>query len=379
MGIVSPRWAPFAELRPPQAFRHSQELALDAFETDRRHRRSSTHLVAPPGSGKTVVGLEIVRRLDRPALVLAPTTTIAEQWMRTVSLFTETPSAFVGAGGPLHVLTYQSLCQTTDPAGALRDAAIDRLASERLVLTETERQALGNRMRQTPSARDARDIASRVASLKREAARDGDVSELLAPTARARVDELVGHGIGTVVLDECHHLASMWGYLVRALISRLPGEVHVVGLTATSPAELSAEDAEVYARLLGPVDFEVPTPAVVRDGHLAPYQELAWFTAPLQSEHEWLAERHLRFAELLDHLHSPGPRRGGASRVRAVGDRPHPLRRRRHRDGARRLRGAGGAAARPRSGGAALLKHGWPRAARRRPARRGLARAPDAR
>ena len=297
----------FAELRPPQAFRHSQELALDAFETDRRHRRSSTHLVAPPGSGKTVVGLEIVRRLDRPALVLAPTTTIAEQWMRTVSLFTETPSAFVGAGGPLHVLTYQSLCQTTDPAGALRDAAIDRLASERLVLTETERQALGNRMRQTPSARDARDIASRVASLKREAARDGDVSELLAPTARARVDELVGHGIGTVVLDECHHLASMWGYLVRALISCLPGEVHVVGLTATSPAELSAEDAEVYARLLGPVDFEVPTPAVVRDGHLAPYQELAWFTAPLQSEHEWLAERHLRFAELLDHLHSPAP------------------------------------------------------------------------
>ena len=47
---------------------------------------------------------------------------------------------------------------------------------------------------------------------------------------------------------------------------------------------------------------------MVRDGHLAPYQELAWFTAPLQSEHDWLAERHLRFAELLDHLHSSVPR-----------------------------------------------------------------------
>lgn len=297
----------FAELRPPQAFRHSQELALDAFETDRRSRRTSTHLVAPPGSGKTVVGLEIARRLDRPALVLAPTTTIAEQWERAVALFTETPSAFVGADGPLHVLTYQSLCQTTDPAGVLRDAAIDRLAGERPALSEAERRALRDRLRQAPSAREGRDIASCVASLKRDAARDGDVSELLSAPARARVDELVRRGVETVVLDECHHLASMWGYLVAALIARLPGEVHVVGLTATAPAELSADDAEVYATLLGPVDFEVPTPAVVRDGHLAPYQELAWFTAPLHSEYDWLAERHLRFAELIDHLHAPAP------------------------------------------------------------------------
>ncbi|CAA9475391.1 MAG: hypothetical protein AVDCRST_MAG53-260 [uncultured Solirubrobacteraceae bacterium] len=296
-----------ADLRPPRAFRHAQELALDAFEADRRSRRTSTHLVAPPGSGKTVVGLEIARRLDRPVLVLAPTTTIAEQWERAVALFTQTPSALVGPDGPLHVLTYQSLCQTTDPAGALRDAAIDRLAGERLGLTDAERRTLRDRLRHAPSAREGRDIASRVASLKRDAARDGDISGLLSATARARVDELVRRGIGTVVLDECHHLASMWGYLVAALIARLPGDVHVIGLTATAPAELAADDAEVYARLLGPVDFEIPTPAVVRDGHLAPYQELAWFTAPLQSEYDWLAERHVRFAELLDHLHTPAP------------------------------------------------------------------------
>ena len=131
-----------ADLRPPRAFRHAQELALDAFEADRRSRRTSTHLVAPPGSGKTVVGLEIARRLDRPVLVLAPTTTIAEQWERAVALFMQTPSALVGPDGPLHVLTYQSLCQTTDPAGALRDAAIDRLAGERLGLTDAERRTL---------------------------------------------------------------------------------------------------------------------------------------------------------------------------------------------------------------------------------------------
>jgi hypothetical protein len=47
----------------------------------------------------------------------------------------------------------------------------------------------------------------------------------------------------------------------------------------------------------------VPTPAVVRDGHLAPYQELAWLTEPLDSERAWLAEHDTRFKELITTLH----------------------------------------------------------------------------
>jgi superfamily II DNA or RNA helicase len=97
------------------------------------------------------------------------------------------------------------------------------------------------------------------------------------------VDRLRALGVRTVVLDECHHLASLWDYVVRAVLDELDDEVHVIGLTATPPGELGGEEAELYAALLGPVDFTVPTPAVVRDGHLAPYQELAWLTEPLAS------------------------------------------------------------------------------------------------
>ena len=78
--------------------------------------------------------------------------------------------------------------------------------------------------------------------------------------------------------------------------------VHVVGLTATPPDELTTEEAELYAALLGPVDFQVPTPAVVRDGHLAPYQELAWLTEPLDGEQRWLDEHETRFRELVTAL-----------------------------------------------------------------------------
>src|SRR5215470_17699934 len=46
------------------------------------------HVVAAPGSGKTVLGLEVLRRIDAPTLVLAPTITIRDQWVqRLVELF----------------------------------------------------------------------------------------------------------------------------------------------------------------------------------------------------------------------------------------------------------------------------------------------------
>jgi len=36
------------------------------------------HIIAAPGSGKTVLGLEVVRRLNRPTLILAPTVAIRD-------------------------------------------------------------------------------------------------------------------------------------------------------------------------------------------------------------------------------------------------------------------------------------------------------------
>ena len=66
-------------------WRRYQSLALEAFERDIEHGRRCTHIVAPPGSGKTLLGLEIVRRLGRPALVLAPNTAIQGQWLRAAA------------------------------------------------------------------------------------------------------------------------------------------------------------------------------------------------------------------------------------------------------------------------------------------------------
>ncbi len=297
-------------LRFHGTWRHYQDLALEAFERDRATGHRSTHLVAPPGSGKTLLGFEILRRLGRPALVLAPNSAIQQQWTAAGAAFGAPPGLVADRpGAQVTCLTYQALAQLEDPGSALRDAAEARWAEERAQATGEPAAAVAAAAATWTGAaarRRAQELSRIVAGLKREIARGGHgevrLGDLLAPGARGRVDALRAAGLGTIVLDECHHLASLWGYVVRAVLEELGDDVHVVGLTATPPDELTTEEAELYAALLGPVDFQVPTPAVVRDGHLAPYQELAWLTEPLPGETAWLDEHEIRFRELVTGL-----------------------------------------------------------------------------
>jgi superfamily II DNA or RNA helicase len=267
-------------------------------------------VVAPPGSGKTLLGVEVIRRLGAPALVLAPNTAVQAQWPRAVARFGGADVVSTSPGAFITCLTYQSLCRVDDPDGVLAEAAAHRWAVERAAaLGEDPAAVAADAETWTGAAarRRAGELARITAALKRSVARGEHdsltLSDLLTPGARERIAALRDAGVGTVVLDECHHLASLWGYLVQAVLAELGDEVRVVGLTATPPAELTSEEAELYETLLGPVDFTVPTPAVVRDGFLAPFQELAWFTEPLQSEQRWLAEHDVRFAELVTQLH----------------------------------------------------------------------------
>src|SRR5256885_7686931 len=300
-------------LRFPGEWRRYQELALEAFEVDRHQGRRRTHIVAPPGSGKTLLGMEIVRRLGKRALVLVPNSAIQAQWLRTASAFgAEAGLAAADAGAGVACLTYQALARLDDPAVALGDLAERRWALDRAKSTGQTREAVEREAAAwtgEATARRKREIAHITASLKREIARaqhgDLKLANLLSNGARERLDLLRRNRVGTVVLDECHHLASLWGYVVRAAVEEL-GDVHHVGLTATPPDELTKDEAELYGALLGPVDFTVPTPAVVRERFLAPYQELAWLTPLLETERARLAEHDVRFQELIATLHDDG-------------------------------------------------------------------------
>jgi len=252
-------------------FRTYQNLALDAFERARAASRRRTYVAMPPGSGKTVIGLEIARRLGHPTLVLGPNTAIQSQWLKQWSDFQPQlvpASPDPDLSSPLTVLTYQQIC------------VLDR---------DVDGDIAGS---------DATDRARRRRLIARGGRRK-EVLGLLHPNGRAIVDRIAAGGASTIVLDECHHLLELWGHLVEAVLDEIGKDAFVVGLTATPPGDMEAAEAQLYERLFGHADFEVVTPAVVKEGHLAPYQELAYFTRPLPHEEEYVADQQRRFDDLL--------------------------------------------------------------------------------
>jgi superfamily II DNA or RNA helicase len=108
-------------------FRKYQRQILDQVETseaiDSKH-----HIVAPPGSGKTIVGLELIRRFDEPAVVFAPTATIQQQWCEEVGLFTDGPMSDLvsrepGRFAPINIYTYQLISAPGESRELLREPA----------------------------------------------------------------------------------------------------------------------------------------------------------------------------------------------------------------------------------------------------------------
>lgn len=271
------------------AFRHYQELALASFERARMAGDRHIYLTMPPGSGKTLLGLEIGRRIGRPIVAFAPTTAIqaqwAEQWSESFApslagAATEghrVRDLGVGRDGLL-ALTYQSIAVLDTDADEDDDAGIDDRPTER--------------------ARQRRLIA-----------RGGDpdaVLGLLHPNGRAILDALGGLGPITLILDECHHLLRLWGHVLEAVVARIDPASVVLGLTATPPTDLGAREAGLHRALFGGVaDFEVVAPAVVKDGFLAPYQELALLVPPLEAEARFIDQEHERFERLRAEVMDP--------------------------------------------------------------------------
>ena len=246
-----------------------QVRALAALDRDVARGDRATYLVVPPGGGKTLIGLEAARRLGRPTVVLCPNTAIQAQWMAQWQA-SFGPDAVPATARrelptPLTVLTYQALC-TLGAAG------------------NGEEEAGHPAPRTRPAA-------------------DGVLS-LLHPNGRALIARLQAGGPWTLVLDECHHLLELWGRLLQAVVGQLEAP-RIVGLTATPPHLMTAEQAVLHRALFGAVDLEVSAPALVREGLLAPYQELAFLTRPSPAEADYIHGESLRFAELRAGLLDP--------------------------------------------------------------------------
>lgn len=239
--------------RPWRTYQARVLERLDTYLEDRR-----LHLVAAPGSGKTVLGLEIIRRIDRRTLVLAPTITIRNQWIeRLIDLFMpegakpdwistdlRKPAAFT-------VATYQALhalyCGNHDSESEAEEAT-------------------------------APDSAAKVNNEEKVEKHDAPLPESLR-TGNFR----------TLVVDEAHHLRAEWWKTLTAFCDELE-QPTIVALTATPPYDVSFFEWQRYEELCGPVDTEVSVPELVLQGDLCPHQDYVFFSVPAPQEQKTLAD-----------------------------------------------------------------------------------------
>ena len=298
------RTLPLASWRYQGTLRTYQRDVLDRVPVE---PGDPVHVVAPPGAGKTLLGLLLAGRHGARALVLAPTATIRSQWARSASALhgDATVSEDPDRPGDLTALTYQML-SVLDTGSPLTDLAT---ADWRRELVDGGRDDAAaarwiDDLRTSNPAAFRKGVRRRSRAIRKRLAREDPerLAEALHPNARALVDRLVAHGVETVVLDECHHLLDHWALVVAYLLGRIRAsgrEPVVIGLTATLPSTDDRDAHDTYTALLGDVDHEVPTPAVVKEGNLAPYRDHVWFVEPTPDELAFLRDHERRLAALI--------------------------------------------------------------------------------
>ncbi|MDR1189251.1 MAG: DEAD/DEAH box helicase family protein [Bifidobacteriaceae bacterium] len=240
------------------------------------------HVVAAPGSGKTVLGLELIRRLGAPALILSPTVVIAHQWGERFRDFFLPPNE-----------------------------ALDAYVSERLdrpaVLTSVTYQALhaamtGRKAQPEPDAADPaweqEDGQRPAGQAVPDAPEGGRAFDLLA-TLRAA-------GVRTICLDEAHHLRREWQKALESLLAQMEGEVQIIALTATPPLDAERAQWDRYASLCGPIDAEIFVHELVREGTLCPHQDYIYLNYPTEPELRAIADHRRRIDGFLQRLVGEG-------------------------------------------------------------------------
>lgn len=256
--MVAPETQPQPSWRFAGTFRPYQQRILERFDDLKQDHR--IHVVAAPGSGKTILGLELICRLGKPALILAPTITIRDQWIdRFAAHFQHN-----GASNP------REWCSTS-----LHNPAF---------LTVITYQALYSAYTQALDEETGEDFA------------DLDILDAV-------------RDIGTVCLDEAHHLRSQWHRALTAFMEQLGRRKAVpntIALTATPPYDSTPSEWQRYEQLCGPIDEEIFAPELVAAGNLCPHQDYVYVTKPSQEEEQEIAELRRRGNEVLVDLQRQG-------------------------------------------------------------------------
>lgn len=223
-------------------WRNYQKQVLDKFQEYQAD--GHVHLVAAPGSGKTTIGIELIARFDKPALVLVPTVTIREQWVDRIR------QAFLEDEDQVTNLVSQNLKDMEQ-------------------ITIATYQAFHSAMQQVQSQED-----------------NGEVEDYVGFDLLARLKE---RGVETLCLDECHHLRNEWWKSLEDFRKNYQ-QLQVISLTATPPYDSEPELWDRYLQMCGEIDQEITVPELVKEETLCPHQDFVYICFPTKEEDKRLEE-----------------------------------------------------------------------------------------
>ena len=253
--------APTEAMKFRWPWRPYQQRVLEEIEQHLEDQK--LHIVAAPGSGKTILGLEVFRRLGQPTVILSPTIIIRDQWVARLADFLPSSKSDV-------------------PQWASTDLSAPAF------LTSITYQALHTRYREAQSQIED----------ERTAEETGDL--INAPSEKELRDDIKRFqeaGVGTLILDEAHHLRQAWWKALLRLVNQL-SNITLVSLTATPPFDVVGGEWDRYESLCGPIDAEISVPELVRTGTLCPHQDYVYVVkaekeAAGVKQYDWLVQELL--------------------------------------------------------------------------------------
>ena len=224
------------------------------------------HLVAAPGSGKTTLGIEFIRRNSKPALILVPTVTIRQQWVDRIR------EAFLDDE-------------------SLADKMISQNLKQPKTITVATYQALHsavNRLEGDAEVEDTDDVVE---------------NEYFDFKGVDIVGLFEDANLGTLCLDECHHLRNEWWKSLE-IFRKSFADMNVISLTATPPYEGEPALWDRYVAMCGEIDEEITVPELVKEGSLCPHQDYVYFSFPTKEEEKQLDQFSTQKRTFLKNLSS---------------------------------------------------------------------------
>ena len=272
-------------------FYHFQNEILDKFESELARWDKKIHIVAPPGSGKTIMLIEMINRLIKKwvswnVLILVPNVTLQYQWKEQIQdnfleeneKIDELISTDRNIIKKINILTYQSISQSEVET----DDFIEQILQNWYDDLKWEFKDYNDFLYYTVTLKetDIKDYVENINSYKKKI-KLTNTKDILSDNVKNYLESLKTGWISAIVVDEAHHLTSYWSKVIHHIreIFNMP---FIIWLTATPPFENSDFFVlnDDYTALLWEVDYYVPTPAIVKAWRLAPYNDLVYFVDP---------------------------------------------------------------------------------------------------